>query len=295
MRKTLLLQFALVISAVYAKAQGEIPSLQQVTTAGSSTTNTITIGDLSLPSYKGLVIGNNAQNGEVTIGQTVDNRVSFGWIYNATPSAGYGIIATPEGNNPLVLQPFGNGKVGVGVTNPGVRLTLPNNEYIGWKNPANTVEDVAIRTNPQNDLTIYALGPDRIYLQSLTGNVGIGTNNPKARLTVNGDILATKLKITQSVWPDYVFSKEYVLPTLQELENYISQHKHLPGVPSAGDVETNDLDVGEMNKVLMEKVEELTLYLLQEHKRSNDAIEKNKELEAKIAALTKRLEILEQK
>jgi hypothetical protein len=120
------------------------------------------------------------------------------------------------------------------------------------------------------------------------GNVGIGTTSPTEKLTVNGAILATKVTVKQSVMPDYVFESNYALPTLQELERYIAANKHLPDVPSAKEVAQNGLDVGDMEKSLLQKVEELTLYLLEEHK-------KNEALEVQLAEMSKRLEKLEQK
>jgi hypothetical protein len=98
------------------------------------------------------------------------------------------------------------------------------------------------------------------------GTVGIGTSKTgDYRLAVDGTIGARKLKVTQETWADYVFDKGYQLPALQEVQHYIDQHKHLPGVPSAADVKRDGVDVGEMNKILLKKIEELTLYLLEDH------------------------------
>jgi hypothetical protein len=73
----------------------------------------------------------------------------------------------------------------------------------------------------------------------------------------------------QTNWPDYVFEPEYKLPSLLELEQYIKANKHLPEVPSAEQVKENGLSVGEMNAILLMKVEELTLHLI-ELKRENE-------------------------
>jgi hypothetical protein len=118
------------------------------------------------------------------------------------------------------------------------------------------------------------------------GNVGIGVKWPQSTLAVAGTITAKKVKVTAEDWPDYVFKQNYSLPTLQELENYVTTHHHLPGVPSATEVESNGLDLGEMNKQLLQKVEELTLYLISEHK-------KNIALEKTMAEINRRLESLE--
>jgi hypothetical protein len=98
------------------------------------------------------------------------------------------------------------------------------------------------------------------------GNVGIGTDNPQSKLAVNGDVFAKKIKVTLSGWPDYVFDKQYKLPSLAEVEQYVNQHRHLPGVPSAAAVEKDGLDLGETQAVLLKKIEELTLYIIQQQK-----------------------------
>lgn len=98
------------------------------------------------------------------------------------------------------------------------------------------------------------------------GNVGIGTITPQAKLAVNGDIFSRKVKVTQTGWPDYVFAPTYRLPTLQEVEAFIKEHKHLPDVPSAKEVETNGLDLGDNQAVLLKKIEEQMLYILELNK-----------------------------
>lgn len=117
---------------------------------------------------------------------------------------------------------------------------------------------------------------------TIHGRVAIGTTLPSSSaLTVAGTVVARQVKVTQGAWPDYVFEPGYELPSLREVESYVKVNKHLPDVPSAAEVEKDGLDLGEMNKVLLQKVEELTLYLI-------DAHQKNKKLEGQV-------EILEQK
>jgi hypothetical protein len=99
-----------------------------------------------------------------------------------------------------------------------------------------------------------------------TGNVGIGTETPDTKLAVNGTIHAKEVVVDLLGWPDYVFDEDYNLMSLQELEDSINANKHLPNIPSAADVESNGVGLGEMNKKLMEKVEELTLYIIQMNK-----------------------------
>ena len=97
------------------------------------------------------------------------------------------------------------------------------------------------------------------------GNVGIRTNNPQAKLAVNGEILAKSVRVNTGAtyWPDYVFGDDYNLMSLRELEQYVNTHKHLPNIPSAQEVEEQgDVDLGAMNALLLEKVEELTRYVI---------------------------------
>ncbi|SHN30283.1 hypothetical protein [Mucilaginibacter sp. OK098] len=107
------------------------------------------------------------------------------------------------------------------------------------------------------------------------GNVGIGTSAPDQLLTVNGTIHSKSVVVDANIFPDYVFTPTYRLPSLTEVKAYIAQNHHLPDMPSAAEVEKNGLNLGEMNKVLVQKVEELTLYLIQQNKQ---VAELNKQL-----------------
>lgn len=98
------------------------------------------------------------------------------------------------------------------------------------------------------------------------GNVGIGTHTPDAKLAVNGLIHTKEVKVDLIGWPDYVFEEDYKLPTLQEVEQHIKENGHLKDIPSANKVEADGVKLGEMNKMLLQKVEELTLYIIQMNK-----------------------------
>lgn len=120
-----------------------------------------------------------------------------------------------------------------------------------------TVLNIAARHNT-------AVWTDMVSLTS-QGYVGIGTDNPKAKLAVNGNILAREMKVkTDIAVPDYVFEPDYELATLQEVEAFVKEHKHLPEIPSAKDIERDGLDLAEMNLLLLKKVEELTLHLIEQ-------------------------------
>ena len=99
------------------------------------------------------------------------------------------------------------------------------------------------------------------------GNVGIGTTaNPSYKLSVNGNIRSKEV-VVEIGWADYVFNKKYKLKPLIEVEKFIEQNKHLPGIPSAAAIEKNGLNLGDTQKKMMEKIEELTLYIIQLNKR----------------------------
>ena len=68
-------------------------------------------------------------------------------------------------------------------------------------------------------------------------------------------------------WPDFVFEADYTLMPLNEVENFYKKHKHLPNVPDAKTVENNGINLGEMDKILLQKIEEMTLYILEQNKR----------------------------
>ncbi|WP_199562620.1 hypothetical protein [Pedobacter chinensis] len=119
------------------------------------------------------------------------------------------------------------------------------------------------------------------FLVDKSGNVGIGTLAPTEKLSVKGKIRAQEVKVEASNWPDYVFEEGYKAETLKELESYIKENKHLPEIPSAKEMEENGIELGEMNKLLLKKIEELTLHLIEKDKE----ITALKQMEQRLAAL----------
>lgn len=146
-------------------------------------------------------------------------------------------------------------------------------------------------------LLTWANGPGKLFTPShCVPNplVGIGTNNPTAKLNIrlneqvfsthailvqksNGEKLmqldktgllyAREMKVNLDSWPDYVFEEGYQLMPTKTLEDYVLTNKHLPGVPNACEIEENGLSLGEMNKILLEKLEEMTLRMIDQEKR----------------------------
>ena len=118
------------------------------------------------------------------------------------------------------------------------------------------------------------------------GNIGIGTTNPDEKLTVNGVIHAKEVKVDLSgSLADFVFKPDYKLMSLPQVEQFVKANNHLPQMPSANEVAKNGLSMGEMQNKLLQKVEELTLYAIQQD-------QSKKELESKYNALLEKVEML---
>lgn len=132
-----------------------------------------------------------------------------------------------------------------------------------------------------NVLAVNSAGVNLMQVKA-NGSVAIGTTDTKGyKLAVNGSGIFTKIVVkSYANWPDFVFHPNYKLPDLSEVEQFVTKYQHLPGIPSASEVAKEGVDVGEMNKQLLQKVEEQMLYI----------IEMNKQL----AALSKEVEVLKQ-
>jgi hypothetical protein len=193
---------------------------------------------------------------------------------------------------------YATGNVGIGHDDPPYKLTLEGT--MGFYDGGTLYGLVFANSNQMaiNAKTGSVLGgdPQDLLLQTstglfaLTGSVGIGIQTPLAKLhvsptvmigagapaagyalSVNGKIMAEEMRIEDSgTWPDFVFGEKYALRSLDALQQHIDSSGHLPGVPSASDIEVNGIMIGEMQKLQMEKIEELTLYILQLHERIKD-------------------------
>ncbi|OWK68852.1 hypothetical protein CBW18_19775 [Pedobacter sp. AJM] len=187
-----------------------------------------------------------------------------------------------------------NGNVGIGTTNPGEKLSIDSQEngwlismrgrahqagnlnglkfYSGyeddfqkWAGIASVAEDVH---SNHTALTLYTNQTEKLRVTG-NGDVGIGTISPKEKLSVNGKIRAHEVKVEITNWPDYVFEKGYKPPSLAALENYISKNKHLPEIPSEDEVAEKGIELGDMNRLLLKKIEEMTIYLIEMKKENN--------------------------
>ncbi|MET3020958.1 hypothetical protein [Flavobacterium hydatis] len=226
---------------------------------------------------------------------------TYSWIqsHNSLP-----LYINELGNN-IILNPR-SGNVGIGTINPLAKLEV-NNGNILVRNLLSNVDNessimiahsinfsnydtfgTSIRTITQS--TGYNTYGTQFFTQEsfLTGqtekmrilgngNVGIGTiTTGTHKLAVNGSIGAREIKVETTTWPDYVFKKEYDLPTLKEVEKHITEKGHLKDIPSEEEALKNGINLGEMNAKLLQKIEELTLYVIEQNKV---IIEQNKRLD----------------
>jgi len=133
----------------------------------------------------------------------------------------------------------------------------------------------------------------RMYSDSASfqGRVGIGVGNPQNKLDVNGTIRAKEV-IVESGWADFVFEPGYRLRDLSEVEIHIQAHGRLPDVPSAEEIQDKGLSLGESQTLLMQKIEELTLYAIEKDRRVDELESKNESLEARLEKTEAALEKL---
>lgn len=187
-------------------------------------------------------------------------RMDF-FVTEASPGANQNIAwGTPQ------MSIVRGGNVGIGSWAPSAKLhvTAASNNVAGFR-----LEAGAFSMGGSAPFRIDAGGivGGRLTVAE-NGNVGIGSVNPNQKLTVNGTIYGREVKVDLNVpGPDYVFSKDYALMTLDQVRSYIAANGHLPEVPSAQEMETNGIHLSEMNMLLLKKVEELTLHIIQLNER----------------------------
>jgi hypothetical protein len=217
------------------------------------------------------------------------------------------ILADGQGNQRVNIN--SSGYVGIGTASPTAQLHttgtvlfagLPLNSspknvivedslgHIGYE-PASSFTGGGGGGSGSSD---WASSGSNIY-NSNAGVVVIGTvpttlfSDANLKLAVNGDIYSQKLVVTLTGWSDYVFDPGYKLLPLKDLEAFVLKNRHLPGVPSASEVEKGGVDVGANQNALLKKVEELTLYTIEQDKKIEDQYKLLMQMKAEIEELKK--------
>ncbi|WP_062057786.1 shufflon system plasmid conjugative transfer pilus tip adhesin PilV [Sediminicola sp. YIK13] len=181
-----------------------------------------------------------------------------------------------------------------------------NQSISRWVRPAGTYNDIGgivfqdegtyflrEKAGSQLEYTNSDFLKTAFLFSSITnGYIGIGTNIPDSKLTVKGNIHAEEVKVDLSVpGPDYVFKEGYDLMSLSEIQNYIKSNGHLPNIPSAKEMEANGIELGVMNMKLLEKIEELTLYILDAEKNDNEQKAMIDKLEERLSLIEKNIKL----
>lgn len=174
---------------------------------------------------------------------------------------------------------FTSGNVGIGTTSPNAKLHIAGSVFIPsmssyWIGSyGDSGNRLRLHHNGSNAYMDYCpslyfrSGISEVTVFDSNGNVGIGTSNPTNKLDVNGTVRAKEVKI-ETGWADFVFNEDYNLRTLSEVNDFIKENKHLPEIPSITEVKENEgVNVGEMQVKLLQKIEELTLYLIRQNEK----------------------------
>ena len=245
----------------------------------------------------------------VALGNFVQATQNYGIVIGSGASESFplvnetnGIMLGTNSEHPTLVLTAGDyirtGKVGIGKRNPQAKLhirsnfdedagiilepgqTQTNGAFIQFRDESHRI---SVGTSGAMSITAGAkplsLEGSRV---TLTGKVGVNTNNtvPGYAFAVAGGIITDEVLILNvEDWPDYVFGQDHQLMSLSDLKAYIDKNSHLPDVPSAMDVEENGVNVVEMQKVLLKKIEELTLYTVEQQRLIEELQAKINQLE----------------
>lgn len=215
--------------------------------------------------WMGAALFINSDNGNVGIGTT--NPTSRLHIDGATTT---NVISLAEGSTYLGSLGRGATVTGAWSQYPGIlALTYQGRDFAigGWGKTANNWMGAAL------------------FINSDSGNVGIGTTAPDAKLTVLGNIHSREVKVSVDAGADFVFKEEYKLRPLEDVAAFIRSENHLPDIASAEEMKKNGMELGQMNVKLLQKIEELTLYMIDMKKQLENVEKENGKMKEEMIRL----------
>ena len=256
---------------------------RKLTLNGQSSTSLVDVGLFQNGIEKGVLglAGSNNDFFAGTVSGDVAIRATTGLLH----------FGTNSGSNVPAATIMQNGNFGVGTIAPSAKFH--SNGTLRFQGLAtDNVQDRILASDANGNIFYRNLSNANVALNSVSGSTLIGTNvlpALDAKLAVKGNIYAHKIKVTLSGWADYVFDESYRLRPLAEVEKFIALNHHLPEVPSAVQVEKDGLDLGGNQAILLQKIEELTLYLIEQNKKlesqQNQLVSQQKKLESKLGQL----------
>ena len=261
------------------------------------------------------IVNNSGLHGSLFIKSNSSTGIAS--LQSGGGNSGLSFITNNSGSDYVRMLITSTGKVGIGTTTPASDLSIVSHGsgvslnsgdgYLGTLafnresatgtifNPAGNAFQINNGNGSDKNLHIQVyngagamINSDALSINGTTSGVGINTASVPAgyQLAVNGSVIATSMTVKlYGNWPDFVFKKDYKLRSLSELKSYLDRYSHLPEMPSAQEIAEKGINLGEMNKILTKKVEELTLYLIKENQKNQDQQHKLEQQEIRLAAL----------
>ncbi len=298
MKNTLLAFLAFAISiGVYAQKKVK---LEDNTNASNFYFNNGKVGIGKLPSGAELSLGKKTgSDGSLTrLSLEPPKHTGGPWKYITRDAGAYAYLDQYYGAKQLLTFRH-DGKIGIGKQPTDAELSVGRKTGSDGSLTRLSLEPPKHTGGPWKYITrdagAYAYldqyyGAKHLLTFRHDGKVGIGTKNTGShKLAVEGSVGAREIQVEASGWSDFVFEKEYSLPTLLEVENHIKENGHLKDIPSEAEVIKNGIFLGEMDAKLLQKIEELTLYTIQQQKEIQNLKKENNELKS----LSKRLNEIE--
>ena len=273
------------------------PTSQVVVNGAFKATGNVVLSALASSTPKLLTVGANGQLATTDLTTEGDNLGNHTATQNLNLN-GKKIVNGTAGTGGIFVSTAGKVRIGTGTTTPTNALevngtTVSTNLKISGL-ASSTQKVLTVGTGGQVSATDVSTFADDMGDHTATQNInlngrkivngsastnglfvgtngnvriGAGSGNPSNALEVNGIVRTKEVLVEITGWSDFVFEKDYKLMSLAEVEQFVKQHGHLPDIPSANEVEENGIGLGEMNALLLQKIEEMTLHLIEMEKR----------------------------